>query len=106
MHTKRLYEEVLLLLDTCEAYSLFDQVESPNIVMVGTSVHGQHALSHHHDGALNTYVNDKFSYYFYKYINEPQPKNVRLSDFPALFSYEKIQSDLKIKSTHRSKRLD
>ena len=90
MHTKRLYEEVLLLLDTCEAYSLFDQVESPNIVMVGPSIHGQHALSHNHDGALNTYVNDKFSYYFYKYIKEPQPKNVRLSDFPALFSYEKI----------------
>ena len=104
MHTKRLYADALLILDTCEAYSLFDQVESPDIVMVGTSVHGQHALSHHLDGALNTYINDKFTYFFYKFLKEG--KNVRLSDFPAIFPFEKVESDLKIKSTHLNRKLD
>jgi phosphatidylinositol glycan class K len=40
MHTKRLYKEILVILDTCEAMTLFDQVEAPNIVMIGTSILG------------------------------------------------------------------
>jgi phosphatidylinositol glycan class K len=46
MSIKDLYGDILLILDTCEAMSLFEQVEAPNILMVGTSVLGQHALSH------------------------------------------------------------
>jgi phosphatidylinositol glycan class K len=68
MHLKGLYKDILLILDTCEAMSLFDQVSAPNIVMVGTSITGQHALSHQADGSLNTYLNDKFTYYFYQYL--------------------------------------
>lgn len=66
--TKGLYEEVLLLLDTCEAMSLFEQVEAPNIVMVGTSIKGQHALSYQVDGTLNTYLNDRFTFFFIQFI--------------------------------------
>ncbi len=86
--------------------------------MVGTSVLGQHALSHQIDGSLNTYLNDKFTYFFYLFLKErsvyPNSKqsakskkaaSVRLSDFEALFPYEKIQSDLRIKSTHKTKNL-
>lgn len=49
MHLKKQYNEILLLLDTCEAMTLFDQVEAPNIVMLGTSILGQHALSYLND---------------------------------------------------------
>ena len=65
MNVKKLYEEILLVVDTCEAMSLFDQVNAPNIIMVGSSIHGQHALSYQNDGSLNSYLNDKFTYYFY-----------------------------------------
>lgn len=39
MYIKKLYSEILLILDTCEAMSLLDQVDAPNILMVGSSVH-------------------------------------------------------------------
>lgn len=68
LHVKNNYEEVLLILDTCEAMSLFEQVEAPNLVMVGTSVKGQHALSYQVDGTLNTYLNDRFTYFFYQFL--------------------------------------
>lgn len=45
MSLKGLYSDIMLILDTCEAMSLFDNVEAPNIVMVGSSVTGEHALS-------------------------------------------------------------
>lgn len=99
-----MYDEVLLILDTCEAMSLFDQVDAPNIVMVGTSVTGQHALSYQLDGTINTYLNDRFTFYFYQILK--QQKSARMSDFPSLFPYDKLQSDLKIKSTHKTKSLN
>jgi phosphatidylinositol glycan class K len=91
MNVKGLYEEILLIVDTCEAMSLFDQVDAPNIFMVGTSIHGQHALSHLTDGSLNTYLNDKFSYFFYQFLKQQSDQlqrnkgskvvGTRLSDF-------------------------
>lgn len=41
------------------------------------------------------------------FLNQVNPKkSVRLSDISALFPFDKIQSDLRIKSTHKSKTLD
>jgi len=47
--TKKLYKEILLILDTCEAFSLFDNVEAPGLIMVGTSTWKEHAYSHQPD---------------------------------------------------------
>ncbi|TNV76607.1 hypothetical protein FGO68_gene15958 [Halteria grandinella] len=110
MAEKDMYEEVLLLLDTCEAMSLFDQVDAPNIIMVGTSITGQHALSYQTDGQINTYLNDRFTYHFYQYLKQwngdKKSGKVKLSEFPTLFTFEKLQSDLRIKSTHKTRTLD
>ncbi len=90
--------------------SLFDQVEAPNIVMLGTSITGQHALSHEVDNTLNTYLNDKFTFHFYNYLKQQVRiggnKKTKLSDLPKLFPSDKISSDVRIKSTHTSKTLD
>ena len=37
MHVKGLYKEMVLLIDTCEALSLFDQIQAPNVYMVASS---------------------------------------------------------------------
>jgi phosphatidylinositol glycan class K len=108
---KGLYSEALIILDTCEALSLFDQVDAPNIVMMGTSVTGQHALSNQIDGQINTYLNDKFTYYLYQYLKQwtegvTPNKKVTMAEFPSLFPFDKIHSDLRIKSTHKVKTLD
>ena len=76
MELKKLYQEILLIADTCEAMSLFDQVNAQNIIMIGTSVHDQHAFSYQTDGQLNTYLNDRFTAFFYKFLNE---KSAQLS---------------------------
>ena len=100
LHLKQLYSEVLLILDSCEALSLFDQVEAPNILMVGTSIHGQHALSNQLDGGLNVYLNDRFSYHFVKFLESKQfTRGTKISEFPSLFTNAKLLSDLAMKST-------
>jgi len=45
MHLKGLYKEIVFLLDTCEALSMFDQVEAPNMYMIATSDHDESAVA-------------------------------------------------------------
>lgn len=72
--------------------------------MVGSSVLGQHAFSHNLDGTLNTYVNDKFSYYLFELLRSKSfTRKVRISDFHGMFPFSKIDSDLRVKNTFRGK---
>jgi phosphatidylinositol glycan class K len=45
MHKKGLYREMFFLLDTCEAASMFEEVDAPNIFLLGTSGKNQGAVS-------------------------------------------------------------
>ena len=107
MHMKKMYKEVLMFIDTCQAMSLFDGVDSPDLFLVGTSVLGQSAYSHQHDFSLNLDLNDKFTFAFYEFLRGDYNKfteKTRLSDFPDLFNYKKISSNLEIKNTHKTRK--
>ena len=54
MHAKGLYKEAFLMLDTCEAASMFDDIVAPNLFLLGTSKHNESAVSDTQDGILNT----------------------------------------------------
>ena len=45
MYMKGMYSEMVMLIDTCEALSLFDQVTAPNLYMVATSMHDESAIA-------------------------------------------------------------
>ena len=40
MSMKKMYKEVLMFIDTCQAMTLFDGVDSPDLILMGTSVLG------------------------------------------------------------------
>ena len=86
--------------------SLFDQVEAPNLFLLGTSITGESAYSNQHDNELNLELNDKFTFAFYQFLNGEYlkyTKKTRLSDFPDLFPFTKLDSHIKIKHTHPTK---
>ena len=58
MHQKSLYKEMLFVLDTCEAFSMFEdilEVDAPNIYLLATSGLHESAVSDETDGVLNTH---------------------------------------------------
>ena len=92
-----MYKEALIFIDTCQAMSLFDFVEAPNLFMMGTSKTGQSAYSHQHDYHLNIELNDKFSYAFYQFLTGDYlkyTKRTTLGDFPELFPFSKLDSNI------------
>jgi glycosylphosphatidylinositol transamidase (GPIT) subunit GPI8 len=56
MHNKGLYKELLLILDTCEAASMFDQIEAPGLVLLATAEHDESAIAKETDGEMNIHM--------------------------------------------------
>jgi len=63
MWEKRRYNELLFMIDTCQASSMFSRVYSPNILATGSSQTGQNSYSHHLDPELGVAVIDRYTYY-------------------------------------------
>mmetsp|Transcript_11616 Transcript_11616/g.8486 ORF Transcript_11616/g.8486 Transcript_11616/m.8486 type:complete len:119 (+) Transcript_11616:615-971(+) len=77
------------------------------MVMIGSSVVGQHALSEVLDEQLNLFLSDKFTHAFAELLSTSKNlRSVRVADFLTLFPYSKIESDLRIKSTHTSRKIE
>ena len=103
MYDKKMYKEVFFMLDTCEAMTMFDEIEAPEIYMLATAVKGESALADKTDGVLNTFLADRFSAEFNLFLTQRNgysgQTQFKLSDFQRLFTYEKILSHLSMKST-------
>lgn len=70
MHQKRRYNEILFIIDTCQAESMSSELRSPNIISVGSSKIGQDSLSHHGDASIGVYVIDRFTYYVLNFLEK------------------------------------
>jgi phosphatidylinositol glycan class K len=72
MSEKRRFNEMLLMVDTCQAGSLFKQIYSPNVICAGSSMVGENSYSHHSDYDIGVAVIDRFTYFtlefFEKYV--------------------------------------
>ena len=47
------YKDMLLLSDSCAAFTIFDLIESPNAVMIGSSSQGEKSYSQGRDALLD-----------------------------------------------------
>ncbi|XP_070582167.1 GPI-anchor transamidase-like isoform X2 [Ptychodera flava] len=73
MWQKRRYHEILYIIDTCQAASMYHKFYSPNIVAVASSQVGEDSLSHHVDPAIGVYIIDRFTYYLLDFLEKVQP---------------------------------
>lgn len=74
MWQKGLYKETLMIMDTCQAMSLYDAVNSPNLFLVGSSNREESAYSNQFDADMNTNLNDKFTFYFFEFLYGKLPQ--------------------------------
>lgn len=80
MWEKRRYHEILFMVDTCQANTLFKRFYSPNILAIGSSMLGENSYSHHADGEIGVAVIDRFTYYtleFFENIKDPNKASIQ-----------------------------
>lgn len=90
------YHEILFMIDTCQANTMYTQLYSPNIIATGSSELDQSSYSHHADNDVGVAVIDRYTYYNLEFLEQ----NVRdlsskntLGDLFDSYTYEKIHSN-------------
>lgn len=63
MWEKKRYHEILFMIDTCQANTMYSKFYSPNIIATGSSEIGQSSYSHHADNDVGVAVIDRYTYY-------------------------------------------
>ncbi|KAJ0962435.1 hypothetical protein J5N97_030263 [Dioscorea zingiberensis] len=63
MKEKHRFKELLIMVDTCQAVTLFSQLQSPGVLAIGSSKKGENSYSHHLDSDIGVSVVDRFTYY-------------------------------------------
>ncbi|KAI9804197.1 MAG: glycosylphosphatidylinositol anchor biosynthesis [Sarcosagium campestre] len=78
MWEKKRYHEMLFMIDTCQANTMYSKFYSPNIIATGSSEIDQSSYSHHADNDVGVAVIDRYTYYnldfLETHIREPSSK--------------------------------
>lgn len=77
MHEKLRYHELLFIIDTCQAESMYKKFYSPNIVAIASSKVGEDSLSHHIDPAIGVFVIDRFTYYALEFLEKVDAQSTK-----------------------------
>uniref|UniRef100_A0A915KS31 GPI-anchor transamidase n=1 Tax=Romanomermis culicivorax TaxID=13658 RepID=A0A915KS31_ROMCU len=68
---------MLLIVDTCQAASMYEKLYSPNVIAAASSLVGEDSLSHHVDHSIGVYIIDRYPYYILEYLEKVQPNTNR-----------------------------
>lgn len=101
MHEKKRYNEMLIIVDTCQANSMYSKIYSPNVIAVGSSKVGQNSYSHQNSPDLGIALIDRFTSHLLSYlsaISKTSDKTLmdlfRSFDPVELFSDPGVRTDL------------
>ncbi|KAI9837669.1 MAG: glycosylphosphatidylinositol anchor biosynthesis [Thelocarpon superellum] len=95
MWEKKRYHEMLFMIDTCQANTMYSKFYSPNIIATGSSEIDQSSYSHHADNDVGVAVIDRYTYYnldfLETHVREPGSK-MTLGDLFESYDESKIHS--------------
>ncbi|KAF1992636.1 hypothetical protein K402DRAFT_416278 [Aulographum hederae CBS 113979] len=95
MWEKKRYHEMLFMIDTCQANTMYSKFYSPNIIATGSSEIDQSSYSHHADNDVGVAVIDRYTYYNLDFletqVREPTSKKT-LGDLFDSYDESKIHS--------------
>jgi phosphatidylinositol glycan class K len=103
MWDKQRYNQIFFAIDTCQAATMLNSFDSPNIVAIGSSLVDENSYSHHGDGELGVTVIDRFTYHMLKFVEDVRrmgkTASASLADLFKEFTPERLHSHVGIKSS-------
>lgn len=89
MKEKHRFKELLIMVDTCQAATLFSQLHSPGVLAIGSSMKGENSYSHHLDSDVGVSVVDRFTFYTLAFF-----ERLNIYDNASLIRYVKVELDM------------
>ncbi|KAG1898457.1 peptidase C13 family-domain-containing protein [Suillus fuscotomentosus] len=68
MWQKKRYNEILFMIDTCQANTMYSQIYSPNILATGSSQIEENSYSYENDNDIGVSVIDSYTHYVLKFM--------------------------------------
>lgn len=68
MQQKRRYNEMLFMIDTCQANTMFRHLYAPGVLATGSSEEDESSYSHHADNDVGVAVIDRWTYYVLDFL--------------------------------------
>lgn len=96
MWEKKRYHQMLFMIDTCQANTMYSKFYSPNILATGSSKLDQSSYSHHADNDVGVAVIDRYTYYNLEFMeNNVQNASSKhtMQDLFDSYDVEKIHSE-------------
>lgn len=93
--TRRRYNEILFMIDTCQANTMYSKLYSPNIIATGSSELDQSSYSHHADNDIGVAVIDRYTYYNLEFLEtevRDTSSKKTVGDLFDSYTFEKIHS--------------
>ena len=106
MRRNRRFNEIFLMVDSCQANTMFSSLTLPGILAAASSKLGEDSLSHHFDSSLGLHLMDKWTYFMLLYLENILPlSNVSIISLLNSFDAKLIQSTPSYKNIQLSKDL-
>jgi GPI-anchor transamidase subunit K len=112
MHQHKRYREILVVADTCQAYTMGDYINNnettPNITIIGSSLKGQSSYAHHADPYLGLSVIEKYTYHFIEYItrNDMKLQKSIKHDMIDPYTYQQQRANIGYTDTYSIRKVD
>uniref|UniRef100_V5EZD4 GPI-anchor transamidase n=1 Tax=Kalmanozyma brasiliensis (strain GHG001) TaxID=1365824 RepID=V5EZD4_KALBG len=99
MHQAHRYHELLFIVDTCQANTLYSRIYSPNILATGSSEKGQNSYSHGADDDLGVAMIDRYTNFILEWMEGVDKRgNETIKMLFDAYDREKIESDPGVRS--------
>ncbi|KAG0658036.1 glycosylphosphatidylinositol anchor biosynthesis [Rhodotorula mucilaginosa] len=94
-----MYNEILFMIDTCQANTLYSKFYSPNILATGSSEKDENSYSHHADNDVGVAVTDRYTHHLLTFLETiNKTSTVTMQNLFDTFSYEVIHSTAGVRS--------
>jgi glycosylphosphatidylinositol transamidase (GPIT) subunit GPI8 len=96
MWEKKRYHELLFMIDTCQANTMYPAFYTPNIIATGSSAKDQSSYSHHADQDVGVAVIDRWTYYNLEFLEtrlNSTSADVRMGELFDYYTFDRVHSD-------------
>ena len=70
MSAKRMFNELLVVIDTCQAFTMCNYIQVPNVICIGGSQRHENSFAYLPDEVMGVPLTDRFSLQFVQFIKE------------------------------------
>jgi glycosylphosphatidylinositol transamidase (GPIT) subunit GPI8 len=107
MNSLNRYNEILFVSDTCQAFTLADEIHADNVISIGSSLRGENSYGHHVDQNYGVAVIDSFTYAFHSFTRTvPSWQKRSIKDWIDTATFAKLNSHVGFTDTTSQRKIN